>query len=377
MAQIRGAYGRFVSRPLQHQCDLLNFSKKERLLHLEFPALRSTLLNSFLVVFCLSLSSFSVVLLLGGGPASTTLSVALYNALSVAFDLKSALFFLCLQLLLSLVFASLLYHQKQQQKEAKIQDELQIFKGNFRGLKELFLGCILGGYLVPIFSVLRTLVLPQGGFEALLNSVVLTTFLGGISSVFVVGLALSMLSYFLQKARPITSLFSTLTYLFLSVPKIVLVGGFFLMCHSFLDGKFVVYFLIIFVTLLAYLPFCVKSFLVDFKIFQDRYGRQIHLLNLSFVEVFTNIVWPYLSEKIKRKCAMIACFSMGNLSIPLLLGQMEVETLPVLTYQAFLRYDTEKAAFYMASLVLLMGAVYGMSVGLNKRKKRVYDHIIS
>ena len=86
----------------------------------------------------------------------------------------------------------------------------------------------------------------------------------------------------------------------------------------------------------------------------------------------------YLHQKIRHKFAMITCFSMGNLSIPLLLGQMEIKTLPVLTYQAFLRYDTEKAAFYMACLVGLMGGVYGLIHIFNHRKKRAYDtHIES
>lgn len=132
----------------------------------------------------------------------------------------------------------------------------------------------------------------------------------------------------------------------------------------------IMYSLIIGSTLLAYLPFCLKSFLPDFKVFQERYGRQIHLLNLSFFEVFTVIIWPYLHQKIRGKFAMIMCFSMGNLSLPLLLGQMEVETLPVLTYQAFLRYDTEKATFYMACLVLLTGIVYGISYGFNIVKSK-------
>lgn len=377
MAQIRGAYGRFVTPSMQRQCDLLVFSKKERLVHLEFPAVRSTLINSFLVVFCLSLSSFSVVLLLGGGPASTTLSVALYHGLSVSFDLKNAAFFLTLQLILSLTFASLLHRQQYKQKEMKIPKEAQVFQRNFRGGKELFLAFILGGYMLPLISVLRTLTLPQEGFEAALDSLVLTATLGCICSVLVVGVTLSIVVYFLKTSRPITSLFSTLIYLFLSVPKIVLVGGFFLLSHAFLKERIIIYFLIIFVTLLAYLPFCLKSFLPDFKVFQSRYGRQIHLLNFSSFEIFQIIIWPYLQEKIIKKMAMIYCFSMGNLSIPLLLGQMEVETFPVLIYQAFLRYDTEKAAFYMACLVLLMGVVYGLSHAFNYKKKRVYEDNIS
>jgi len=377
MTQLRGAYGRFVTPPLQRQCDLLGFSKKDRLLHLEFPALRATLINSFSVVPSSSLRSFSVVLLLGGGPASTTLSVALYHALSVSFDFKNAVFFLALQLALSLAFTMLLYPQKQQQKEAKIQSEPAIFQGRFRGIKELFLGGVLGIYCLPLIAVLRTLLLPHEGVETALKSLVLTVMLGSTGSFFVVGITLSFLTYFLKSSRPITSLFSTLTYLFLSVPKIVLGGAIFLLCHSFLEGKIIMYSLIIGSTLLAYLPFCLKSFLPDFKVFQERYGNQIHLLNLSFFEVFTVIIWPYLHQKIRRKFAMIMCFSMGNLSFPLLLGQMEVETLPVLTYQAFLRYDTEKATFYMACLVLLTGIVYGISYGFNTRKKRVYDHITS
>lgn len=52
---------------------------------LEWPMLRAVLPGAFLVIFLVCLSSFTVTLTLGGGPAATTLELAIYQALRFDF----------------------------------------------------------------------------------------------------------------------------------------------------------------------------------------------------------------------------------------------------------------------------------------------------
>ena len=58
--------------------------------HIEWPALRENIPSVCFLIFMLCLTSFAVVLTLGGGPRSTTLEVAIYQSLRFDFDPEQA-----------------------------------------------------------------------------------------------------------------------------------------------------------------------------------------------------------------------------------------------------------------------------------------------
>src|SRR5690606_421813 len=68
---------------------------------IEWPALRSALPGTAGLVFMLCIPSFPIVLTLGGGPAATTLEVAIYQALRFDFDPARAVTFTVLQIALT------------------------------------------------------------------------------------------------------------------------------------------------------------------------------------------------------------------------------------------------------------------------------------
>jgi thiamine transport system permease protein len=53
---------------------------------IEWPAMRRSAAGAAGLVFMLCATSFTLVLVLGGGPAATTLEVAIYQALRFDFD---------------------------------------------------------------------------------------------------------------------------------------------------------------------------------------------------------------------------------------------------------------------------------------------------
>ncbi len=64
---------------------------------LEWPVLRASLAGVAALVFMLCITSFTIVLLLGGGPRATTLEVAIYQALRFDFDPARAVALVALQ----------------------------------------------------------------------------------------------------------------------------------------------------------------------------------------------------------------------------------------------------------------------------------------
>ena len=70
-------------------------SDLERFAKIEWPTLKRVIPGLLALVFLLCFTSFSLVLMLGGGPAVTTLEVSIYTALRFDFDLPMAGSWLC------------------------------------------------------------------------------------------------------------------------------------------------------------------------------------------------------------------------------------------------------------------------------------------
>ena len=77
--------------------------------HLERPMLRQVVPGAALVIFVLCTTSFAVALTLGGGPRTTTVELAIYQALRFEFDLSRAAFLSLIQLGITVVLALLAY----------------------------------------------------------------------------------------------------------------------------------------------------------------------------------------------------------------------------------------------------------------------------
>lgn len=68
----------------------LNFGPADLARHLERPMLREVLPGVALVIMVLCLTSFAAALMLGGGPAATTIELAIYQAIRFDYDLARA-----------------------------------------------------------------------------------------------------------------------------------------------------------------------------------------------------------------------------------------------------------------------------------------------
>src|SRR3989338_4720068 len=75
----------------------LGFSDRAMFRHIELPMLRAVLPGAGAVIFLLCLTSFAVALTLGGGPKSSTLELAIFQALRFDFDLGRAALLAALQ----------------------------------------------------------------------------------------------------------------------------------------------------------------------------------------------------------------------------------------------------------------------------------------
>ena len=80
----------------------LGFGPREVWRHIERPMLRERLAGVALSIFLVCLTSFTVILVMGGGPRATTLELAIYQAFTLEFDLAHAAALASLQMATSL-----------------------------------------------------------------------------------------------------------------------------------------------------------------------------------------------------------------------------------------------------------------------------------
>ncbi|UWQ21765.1 thiamine/thiamine pyrophosphate ABC transporter permease ThiP [Jannaschia sp. W003] len=85
----------------------LGFRARDTFRLLEWPMLRAVAPGVFLVIFLICTTSFAVALALGGGPRSTTVELAIYEAFRFDFDLGRAALLAALQLAIGVAAAIL------------------------------------------------------------------------------------------------------------------------------------------------------------------------------------------------------------------------------------------------------------------------------
>ena len=97
---IPGEYWRIASMTGMNSLSMFRF--------IEFPKLRDGLPGIIILVFLLCFTSFTIVLILGGGPQSTTIEVAIYHEVRSNFNLPKAIFLALIQVGICLLVSLLL-----------------------------------------------------------------------------------------------------------------------------------------------------------------------------------------------------------------------------------------------------------------------------
>ena len=190
----------------------LDFTRADFFRHIELPMLKSAFPRLFLLIFLVCVTSFSIALTLGGGPGSTTLEVAIYQAVRFQLDFSKAASLACFQFMMcgSVAFLLLMVGKKNSSFKAldlkvKINNSSFFKQGIFDYVWIFLIFCFL---LVPLvllfyhglggFFELQTTV-----YLAALNSLVLSLLSGffGVLIAFSISCICSSVGflYFLSK----------------------------------------------------------------------------------------------------------------------------------------------------------------------------------
>jgi len=165
------------------------------------------------------------------------------------------------------------------------------------------------------------------------------------------------------KAMPLSSLFNSLLAftgnIYLAIPSLVLGLGFFIMYQNS-EGSLFLWssIAVISANVLMSLPFALAVLVPITEKIARRYDKLSFSLNLSTIQRFKYVEYPYLKSSLAYVFALSFCFSLGDLGVIALFGSDDFITIPWYLYQLMGSYRTSQAAGVALILLVLVLCVF-------------------
>ncbi|WP_374374925.1 thiamine/thiamine pyrophosphate ABC transporter permease ThiP [Tabrizicola sp.] len=337
----------------------LGFSPAETFRHLEGPMLREVLPGVAMVILVICLTSFAVVITLGGGPSATTIELAIYQAVRFEFDLGKAATLAGVQLALgSMAALAAWVLTRPAGFGAGLDRDLRLTApGGWRlwgdalalAAASLFLTLPLGAVLLrglPGLTDLPPSVLPAAGRSVL---VALTSAALATSAALTLALAAA------GRSHPLVEAAATLP---LATSGLVLGTGLFLLIQPFAPPTTLALPVTVLVNVALSLPYLYRILLPDTRALHADYGRLADSLALQGRFRLRWLVLPRLARPLGFGAGIAAALSMGDLGVIALFAGEHQATLPLVVSQLTGAYRMEAAASAALILVTLSFALF-------------------
>ncbi len=332
----------------------------------EWPVIRGLIPGAMGIVFLLCFTSFAIVLALGGGPRSTTLEVAIYQAVRFDFNLSAAVSLSLIQIVLCVGLGCLFFSSS---GEIKLQSEHRpgLYRSDADGLKGALMdgGVILTAalFLLSPFAAVVLKVLGGKGFailahpsffQSLKTSVFIALFAGGIAILLALVIAQMIatlrLNYRHERTAIVPELIGMMT---LIMPPITLGTGLFLLFRSVTDINTMGLTLVIMINALFTLPFALRILVPPVHQQKHRFERLSQGLGIHGLNQWRWVFWPCLRKPLGYGLAVTTTLSIGDMGVIALFGTDELSTLPLLIYRLLGNYRLDQAAVIAVALCLV------------------------
>ena len=340
---------------------------------IEWPLLRQALPGVAGLVFMLCFTSFAVVLTLGGGPAASTVEVAIYQALRFDFDPARAV----LLALLELACCALLVGFGQR-LVAAMPSEAAPERPHPRPDTGGALGRVADGVLIAATVVFVALPLAAVVYAGLAGPVgkVLDDALFWRSALRSLGVALcaaplalacgwSLLAMCrrlrLRNAAPAWADTVELSgSLIIVVPPIVLGTGLFILVAPHVDPYAAGPPLVVLVNALMGVPYVLRVLGPLHRQMAARYEHLCENLGVRGLHRMRLVELPLLRRPLGLALGLCAAISVGDLGVIALFGTQDNATLPLLLYQKMASYRMGEAAVIALFLVAMCLGLFAL-----------------
>lgn len=355
----------------QHQlASQLGMKHWNKFRYVEWPYFVGQLPHIAGLIFMLCFTSFATVMALGGGPKSTTIELAIYQAIKFDFDLQTgallALWQICLCATLAFFIQKI---SRPEQLKSHYNTASDTFCHDSWQSRCWDYGWILLVSLLVIPPLL--MVLLSGINQQLLPVLTSTTFWLALKNSLLIAtcaaISAVICAFFILLASRQWRLIGLnrradkieiLATIILVTPGLVISTGLFLLLRDIGHLSELAFYIVVTVNALMALPFVLKSLAVPMLQNAQKYERLCTSLGVSWFNRFYWIEWRALKRPILQALCLSFVLSIGDLSAIALFGSHTFNTLPLYLFQLLGSYQMQSAAVVALILLLLSVGVF-------------------
>ncbi|WP_208347945.1 thiamine/thiamine pyrophosphate ABC transporter permease ThiP [Pseudaestuariivita rosea] len=333
----------------------LGFRPTDIARQIEWPMLRETVPGAFLVIFLICLTSFAVALALGGGPAATTIELAIYQAFRFDFDLGKAAQLAALQFLVcGIAGAVALKLALPQVTSGGLDRAVERWDARNPWLRAQDAAIIALGALF-LLTPLTMVILrgAAGAFEmpaTVWQAAGRSVFVAIIATTLCMAMALA-LAFWLNTLNRGRLWVEGISLLAIAASPLVIGTGMFILLFPFVDPTRVVLPITALVNAAMALPFALRALVPAVAQTEAQFGRLADALGMRGFARFRYLYLPRLRRALGFSAGLTAALAMGDLGVIALFSDPTRATLPLEMYRLMESYRLEAAAG--AALLLL------------------------
>ncbi len=382
-----------------HAAKSLGAGRAEAFFTVTLPQLLPAVLSAFGIIFLFCFSSFAVILVLGGGPAYSTIEVEIYRLAKVSLNLRAASSLAVIGIVFSMIFMYLtIRFQSSVSRTEDLSTAAPAEYKKSRVLLPVYVFVILFLVAAPIGSVIiksfRMPVTRAGsdiftlrwytglfsrGFGSASLSAVKNSIVFAVSAAAIAVPAGTVLSYFSVKNwlgnRTLTSAIDTLLMLPMIVSSVILGLGYMILRKNlppYLSESGIP--VIMAHAIIAY-PFVVRSVTGVLRKIKPSLIHAASSMGASPAAVFLTVELPIIKGALLTGAAFAFALSMGELNATILLAGSDTATIPLAVYRLIGSYNFYGACAMGTILIILTIIVFTVmdKIGSNKGRDLLWD----
>ena len=336
----------------------IGFNTQAFFRHIELPMLVKIAPSIFTIIFLYCSLTFSIALVLGGGPSATTVELALYQTIIFEGDLSAAARLSTLQLIL-LTFLLILSTRF---TGNMFIEQTIILKNDIRGPKTLLTHWIDCFFIILfcLFIFLPILIIISKGLANIaiptdnlilsaMNSILVALLATFINLTFSLALCLLIVD---EKQKFLKTLIEVGSFSIICISPLVFGTALFLLLFEHIDLSANALLLTGFTNGVLMIPISLAILLPGFKKIKARYGKLMNILGVPRTSELAKFYVPLLKKNIKFSCALVFALSIGDLGVIVLFSGDDIGTLPMYLYRLIGSYRMDEA--YFVSMILLL-----------------------
>ena len=358
-----GAYWLGMGRSVEESAAVCGASPVRVFLTIVLPRLVPAIAAACVLVFLYCFNSFSIILVLGGGPAFTTAEVEIYRQARVNFNTKAAcaLSIVTLAVVLIVLLLQLRLERKVEHDQSPDYKHIKQTKPNFAAKLYLILSVLF--IALPILAIFvralfantsrgsEKLVFSLRSYAALFKnpSALINSFISALgASVLGTLLSISICSYLVRKDK---SVFNILVMLPMAVSSVIIGLSYFLLSRflSF-TGPLA---MLTLAHCIIVLPFSVRTILPAWRAIPSSVIEESTVTGANRLQTMLRVELPMLKRSIFASLAFGFAISVGELNSVMLIGISDFTTIPLQIYRLVGSYNYQGACALGTILIVL------------------------